>query len=89
MKKAFISSVFCFLILLVNNIYAQEIKKLYTGRGYWYEEQNERYQTILAKKESNQVLSAAEEQWFDEYHTYLKDFFSHDALLNCYIPTLF
>ena len=76
MRRAFLFSVFCLINLFTNNIYAQEVEKLYTGRGYWYEEQNERYQAILMKKGRDEVLSSAEEQWFDDYHTYLKDFFS-------------
>ncbi len=67
---------FCLIILIGHRVNAQDIEKLLTGRDYWYEEQNERYQTILQKKETDLVLSAAEEQWFSEFHDSLKDYFS-------------
>lgn len=63
-------------IVLISESFSQELEKLYTARGYWYEEQNERYQLILNKKEDDKIITAAEEQWFSEYHEYLKEYFS-------------
>ena len=76
MKNLFLFFLCCLIFLVKQNVIAQEVEKLYTGRGYWYEEQNDRYQTILKKKETDKLLSAAEEQWFSEFHNYLKDYFS-------------
>ncbi|MFC2125451.1 hypothetical protein ACFLU5_11635 [Bacteroidota bacterium] len=76
MKNSILFFVVCFIFLMGHYLSAQEVEKLYTGRGYWFEEQHERYQAILNKKEADQILSAAEEQWFDDFHAYLKDYFS-------------
>lgn len=56
--------------------YSQEITKPLTAKAYWLEEQNKYYQSILEKKEKNLYLTPAEEQYYEEYRTYLKSYFS-------------
>jgi len=67
---------FCLFFLVTQGILAQDVEKLHTARGYWFEEQNERYQLILKKIDNDQHVSPAEEQWYEEYHAYLKKYFS-------------
>ena len=75
MLKAILSSIIL-TFLLATSIFSQDLTSPYTARTYWEAEQNSTYQAILLKKDKSQIISPAEEQYYEEYFSYLKSFFS-------------
>ena len=65
----------CIFLIFIHSAISQETQNPYTARSYWEAELNSTYQNILKKKEKNQIISPAEEQYYDEYFSYLKSFF--------------
>ncbi len=69
-----------FIIILLHTTccrsVAQEAGGIYTAHAYWLEEQNQVYQNILLKKKKEETLNPGEEQYYNDYHEYLKNYFS-------------
>lgn len=65
-----------FIAIIFTFHFSSNAQELYSARGYWEELNKETYKKILDKKQRDIPVSADEEAYFEDYKTYLANYYN-------------